>query len=156
MIKIQKEDFNVSMELNSLISNNIKIGGVASFIGLVRDIVSTENHKQTLQSMTLEHYPEMTEKKLKQIESQAMARWPLESSLIIHRYGKLIPGDQIVLVACASIHRQAAFDSCNFLMDWLKTDAPFWKLEETAKSENWVEERNEDYLAASKWNNHKT
>jgi molybdopterin synthase catalytic subunit len=106
--------------------------------------------------MTLEHYPEMTEKKLKQIESQAMARWPLESSLIIHRYGKLKPGDQIVLVACASIHRQAAFDSCNFLMDWLKTDAPFWKLEETGKSENWVEERNEDYLAASKWNNHKT
>ena len=156
MIKIQKEDFNVSMELNTLISGNIKIGGVASFIGLVRDLVSPENHKQTLQSMTLEHYPEMTEKKLKQIESQAMARWPLESSLIIHRYGKLIPGDQIVLVACASIHRQAAFDSCNFLMDWLKTDAPFWKLEETGKSENWVEERNEDYLAASKWNNHKT
>ena len=155
MIKIQKEDFNISIELNTLISGNIKIGGVASFIGLVRDLVSPENNEQTLQSMTLEHYPEMTERKLKQIESQAGARWPLETSLIIHRYGKLKPGDQIVLVACASIHRQAAFDACNFLMDWLKTDAPFWKLEKTAKNENWVEDRNEDYLAASKWNNYK-
>jgi|TARA_B110000263_G_C15277730_1_gene496674 molybdopterin synthase catalytic subunit len=155
MIKIQKEDFNISIELNTLISGNVKIGGVASFIGLVRDLVSPENNVQTLQSMTLEHYPEMTEIKLKQIESQARARWPLETSLIIHRYGELKPGDQIVLVACASIHRQAAFDACNFLMDWLKTDAPFWKLEKTAKSENWVEDRNEDYLASSKWNNHK-
>ena len=152
MIKIQKEDFNVSTELKTLTSGNVKIGGVASFIGLVRDLVSPEKNEQTLKYMTLEHYPKMTERKLKQIGSQAIGRWPLEASLIIHRYGKLKPGDQIVLVACASMHRQAAFESCSFLMDWLKTNAPFWKLEETAKSKIWVEERSDDYLAASKWN----
>jgi molybdopterin synthase catalytic subunit len=101
--------------------------------------------------MTLEHYPGMTEKKLSEIEAEANQRWPLAASLIIHRYGTLAPGDQIVFVACASAHRQAAFDACQFLMDWLKTDAPFWKLEDTDTGGVWVEARDSDDAAAAHW-----
>jgi molybdopterin synthase catalytic subunit len=102
--------------------------------------------------MTLEHYPGMTEKQLGEIEAEANRRWPLEASLIIHRFGRLAPGDQIVLVATASPHREAAFEACHFLIDWLKTRAPFWKVEETdAGDARWVQSRDSDVTAAARW-----
>ena len=153
MIKVQQENFDAGAELAALTAGNHRIGGVASFIGLVRDLDGADGRDAALRAMTLEHYPAMTEKKLAEIEAEACARWPLESSLIIHRYGRLKPGEQIVLVACASAHRQAAFDACNFLMDWLKTEAPFWKLEETESGEGWVDSRASDDAAAARWHN---
>jgi molybdopterin synthase catalytic subunit len=110
-----------------------------------------EGADRSISTMTLEHYPGMTEKKLSEIEAEANQRWPLAASLIIHRYGRLAPGDQIVFVACASAHRQAAFDACQFLMDWLKTDAPFWKLEHTDTGGVWVDARDSDDAAAARW-----
>ncbi len=151
MIKVQQENFDVSAELANLTAGNHDIGGVVSFVGLVRDLIKTDDQDAALKAMTLEQYPGMTEKKLTEIEAGAQSRWPLEASLIIHRYGRLEPGEQIVLVACASAHRQAAFDACNFLMDWLKTDAPFWKLEETGAGEEWVDSRASDNAAAARW-----
>jgi len=151
MIKVQPENFDISAELSALTAGKHGIGGVASFVGLVRDMVGVDGRDAALQAMTLEHYPGMTEKKLAEIEAEANARWPLEASLIVHRYGRLEPGEQIVLVACAAAHRQAAFDACNFLMDWLKTEAPFWKLEETAAGEAWVDSRASDNDAAARW-----
>jgi len=151
MIKVQQENFDVSAELATLTAGNHEIGGVVSFVGLVRDLIKADDRDTVLQAMTLEHYPGMTEKKLADIEAEAQSRWPLEASLIIHRYGRLEPGEQIVLVACASAHRQAAFDACNFLMDWLKTEAPFWKLEETEAGEAWVDSRTSDDEAAARW-----
>ncbi len=151
MIKVQQENFDVGAELSALSAGNYGIGGVVSFVGLVRDMVRVDDRDAVLQAMTLEHYPEMTEKQLVEIEAEARSRWPLEASLIIHRYGRLEPGEQIVLVACASAHRQAAFDACNFLIDWLKTEAPFWKLEETEAGEAWVESRASDDAAAARW-----
>lgn len=151
MIKVQQEDFDIGVELAALSAGNHKIGGIASFVGVVRDLVGSDNHDAALQAMTLEHYPAMTEKKLSEIEAEAQARWPLEASLILHRYGRLELGEKIVLVACASAHRQAAFDSCNFLMDWLKTEAPFWKLEESDAGEEWVDSRASDDAAAARW-----
>lgn len=106
---------------------------------------------ETISAMTLEHYPGMTERMLQEIEAQACQRWPLEASLIVHRYGRLEPGEQIVLVAAASAHREAAFDACRFLIDWLKTKAPFWKLEETVEGDRWVEARASDDQAAERW-----
>lgn len=147
MIKVQQDDFDIAAELAALSAGNRDIGAVVSFVGLVREMVGDAK----LAAMTLEHYPEMTERKLAEIEAEANARWPLEASLIIHRYGRLEPGAQIVLVACASAHRQAAFDACNFLMDWLKTEAPFWKLEETDAGTAWVESRASDDAAAARW-----
>ena len=151
MIKVQPENFDVSAELAALTAGNHGIGGVVSFVGLVRDLIKDDNRDAALQAMTLEHYPGMTEKKLAEIEAAAQSRWPLEASLIIHRYGRLEPGEQIVLVACAAAHRQAAFDACNFLMDWLKTEAPFWKLEETDAGKAWVDSRTSDDDAAARW-----
>jgi molybdopterin synthase catalytic subunit len=101
--------------------------------------------------MTLEHYPGMTEKKLAEIEAKAQARWPLQASLIVHRYGRLLPGDPIVLVATAAAHRAPALEACAFLIDWLKTKAPFWKLEETVGAGRWVEARADDDHAAARW-----
>ena len=151
MIKVQQKNFDTGAELAALTAGNHAIGGVASFIGLVRDLVSAADQAAALRAMILEHYPAMTEKKLAEIEAEARSRWPLEASLIIHRYGRLEPGEQIVLVACASAHRQAAFDACNFLMDWLKTEAPFWKLEETEAGEGWVDSLASDDAAAARW-----
>ncbi len=151
MIKVQQENFDVAAELATLTAGNHAIGGVVSFVGLVRDMVRVDDRDAALRAMSLEHYPGMTEKKLAEIEAKATERWPLEASLIIHRYGRLEPGEQIVLVACASAHRQAAFDACNYLMDWLKTEAPFWKLEETEAGEAWVESRASDDVAAARW-----
>jgi len=146
MIKVQEEDFDVNLEIKKITSHNKNIGGVGSFIGIVRG-----NDDENLKSMTLEHYPIMTEKMLEKINSKAKNRWKLIDSLIIHRYGKLYPGDQIVLVATFSQHRKDALESCEFLIDWLKTKAPFWKLEETSIGKNWVKEKNSDLDAAKKW-----
>ncbi len=111
----------------------------------------TASTDQVIKAMTLEHYPGMTERALAAIEAEANERWPLESTLIIHRYGRLEPGDQIVLVAAASAHREAAFDACHFLIDWLKTKAPFWKSEDTPDGGQWVDARNSDNVAAARW-----
>ncbi len=135
-------------ELAALAGDNRAIGGLCSFVGLVREMSGDD----PIRSMTLEHYPAMTEKELARIEAEALERWPLEASLIIHRYGRLEPGDRIVMVATASAHRQAAFDSCNFLIDWLKTKAPFWKLEETGGGNKWVDARESDDNTATRWN----
>ena len=146
MIKVQKSDFDVSLEIKKITTNNKNIGGVGSFIGIVRD-----NNDKKLNSMTLEHYPIMTEKMLEKINSEAKTRWKLIDSIIIHRYGKLYPGDQIVLVATFSQHRKDALEACEFLIDWLKTKAPFWKLESTNNGDEWVKEKNSDLAAAKKW-----
>ena len=106
---------------------------------------------EEISAMTLEHYPGMTEKELEEIDVEAHIRWPLEATLIIHRYGRLEPGDQIVLVAAASGHREAAFDACYFLIDWLKTKAPFWKLEDSSSGGQWVDARDSDDAAAARW-----
>ncbi len=147
MIRVQREDFDIGAEMAALTAGNHSIGGLAVFVGLVRDVVGEE----ALGAMTLEHYPGMTEKMLERIEAEANQRWPLEASLIVHRTGRLEPGERIVLVACASAHRQAAFEACAFLVDWLKTKAPFWKLEETQSGARWVEARATDGAAAARW-----
>jgi molybdopterin synthase catalytic subunit len=147
-VKVQSENFDVGAELSALTTGNMAIGGMTSFVGLVRDL----GGEDALKAMTLEHYPGMTEKMLREIEVEANDRWPLEASLIVHRYGRLEPGDQIVLVATASAHRQAAFDSCAFLIDWLKTKAPFWKLEDTREEgARWVKAKAADARAAERW-----
>ena len=146
-IKVQAEDFDVGAELAALTDGDHGVGGLCSFVGLVRDMAGTE----PIGAMTLEHYPGMTEKSLVEIEAEACERWPLSSTLIIHRYGRLEPGDRIVLVAAASAHREAAFDGCHFLIDWLKTRAPFWKLEDTPDGGQWVSARADDDKAAARW-----
>lgn len=147
-VRVQREDFDPGQEIAALTAGNRSIGGLTVFIGLVREMA--EN--RALSAMTLEHYPGMTERMLERIEADARERWPLEETLIIHRYGRLEPGDRIVLVAAASAHRDASFEACRFLIDWLKTKAPFWKLEETREGEAaWVEARESDEEAASRW-----
>ena len=147
MIKVQREDFDIGREIAALTEGNTSVGGLAMFVGLVRDLAGDS----PISAMTLEHYPGMTEKRLAEIAAEAKARWPLEGVLIIHRYGRLEPGDRIVLVAATSAHRQAALDACAFLIDWLKTKAPFWKLEEGAAGAAWVDARESDDHAAEKW-----
>jgi molybdopterin synthase catalytic subunit len=147
MIKVQQEDFDVGAELQALSAGNRQIGGITSFVGLVRDLSEGTDVKR----MTLEHYPGMTEQALQEIEAEARRRWPLEAVTIIHRYGPLAPGDRIVLVAVASAHREAAFAACHFLIDWLKTRAPFWKLEDTGGGTRWVEAKDSDDQAAERW-----
>jgi molybdopterin synthase catalytic subunit len=147
VIRVQREDFDPGLEISALTRGRVDIGGVASFIGVVRDRAGDKK----IGSMTLEHYPGMAEKQLRDIEAEANRRWRLSASLIIHRYGKLLPGERIVLVATASSHRDAAFDACRFLIDWLKTKAPFWKLEETASGGEWVEAEARDDAAAARW-----
>ena len=152
MIRIQREDFDVGAELEALAGGNPKVGGVAVFVGLVRDVAGGE----AVRAITLEHYPGMTEKKLAEIEAEAHRRWPLEATLVVHRYGELKPTDRIVLVAAASAHRDAAFKACRFLIDWLKTKAPFWKLEDKASGAQWVETRESDDAAAAAWTKKKS
>jgi len=138
-ISVQKEEFDLSREVRAL-SGNPKIGAVASFIGQVRDV-----------GMTLEHYPGMTEKALAAIVDEAKSRWQVIDCTVIHRYGELKPTDPIVLVVVASAHRGDAFAACEFLMDYLKTRAPFWKKEQTAEGERWVEAKSSDDQAAERW-----
>jgi molybdopterin synthase catalytic subunit len=146
-VRVQREDFDLGAELAALTHGKTGIGGLASFVGLVRDVAGSAR----IEAMTLEHYPGMTEKQLAEIEAEAQRRWPLDAVLIVHRYGRLLPGEQIVLVATASAHRHAAFESCHFLIDWLKTKAPFWKLEETPSGPRWVDAHASDDAAAQRW-----
>jgi molybdopterin synthase catalytic subunit len=146
MIRVQEQAFDVGAELAAVSAGRTDIGAVASFVGFVRDMADAP-----ITAMTLEHYPGMTEKKLAEIEAEANARWPLQASLIVHRYGRMLPGEPIVLVATASSHRAAALEACAFLIDWLKTEAPFWKLEEIAGASRWVEARSTDDEAAARW-----
>lgn len=148
MIRVQRGDFDPGQELARLTVGRTDIGGVVVFCGLVRDMADTEAR---IRAMTLEHYAGMTEKMLEAIEAEARARWPLSATLIVHRYGRLLPGERIVLVITCSAHRQAAFEANMFLVDWLKTKAPFWKLEERAGGAAWVEARATDDAAAQRW-----
>jgi molybdopterin synthase catalytic subunit len=147
MVRVQHDDFDIGAELDRLAAGDHRIGGIASFVGLVRDL----GGDGAVEALTLEHYPGMTEKKLAEIEREAHRRWPLSGSLIIHRYGRLAPGDRIVLVATASPHRGAALAACHFLIDWLKTEAPFWKSETTPRGDRWVAARAEDDAATERW-----
>ncbi len=147
MIRVQTEDFDIGAEITRITEGNTEIGGLASFVGLVRDYAGDEK----ISAMTLEHYPGMTEKKLEALEAEARERWQLQDVLIVHRYGRLEPGDRIVLVVTASPHREASLESCQFLIDWLKTKAPFWKLEERESGAQWVESRETDSVAAERW-----
>jgi molybdopterin synthase catalytic subunit len=147
VIRVQTEDFDIGAEITRITEGNTEIGGLASFVGLVRDYAGDEK----ISAMTLEHYPGMTEKKLEALEAEARERWQLQDVLIVHRYGRLEPGDRIVLVVTASPHREASLESCQFLIDWLKTKAPFWKLEERESGAQWVESRETDSVAAERW-----
>ncbi|MGE0668427.1 MAG: molybdopterin synthase catalytic subunit MoaE [Sphingomonadales bacterium] len=147
MIRVQEADFDVGAEIAALTLGKTHIGGVVTFTGLVRDIADGA----AVSEMTLEHYPGMTERMLADIEAEANRRWPLDASLIVHRYGALAPGDRIVLVITASAHRQAAFEAAAFLVDWLKTKAPFWKREAGPEGDRWVEARAADDEAADRW-----
>ena len=151
MIRVQAEDFDPGAEIAALTAGRTDIGGVVSFVGLVREMIGQGADAERIGAMTLEHYPGMTEKQLAEIEAEANRRWPLAASLIVHRHGRLEPGQRIVLVVTASPHRDAAFDACRFLIDWLKTKAPFWKLEETGAGGRWVEAQASDDRAAERW-----
>lgn len=147
MIRVQTQDFDIGAELSRLLEDNKKIGALVTFTGLVRDLTGDKS----IDTMTLEHYPGMTERELGRIEAEAHRRWPLDASLIIHRTGALRPGDRIVLVVTASAHRHAAFEANAFLVDWLKTKAPFWKWETGPDGGDWVSARTEDQAAANRW-----
>ena len=151
MIRVQAEDFDPGAEIARFTTGNGRVGGVCMFLGLVRDFMGAGEGGVGVSGMTLEHYPGMTEKQLAAIEEEARRRWPLEDALIIHRYGRLEAGDRIVLVATAWAHREAAFQSCHFLIDWLKTRAPFWKVEHTAQGDHWVEAKDTDDAMAARW-----
>lgn len=143
MIRVQEEDFDVAAELAGMPGD----GALSLFVGTVR----AENAGRSILAMTLEHYPGMAERELARLEEDARRRWPLTGALIVHRHGRLKPGERIVLVAVCSPHRAAAFDACRFLIDQLKTTAPFWKSEETAAGHAWVDARREDDAAARQW-----
>ena len=146
-VRIQTEDFDVGAEVASIRRGNAGIGAVATFTGLVRDV----NEGDTVSEMTLEHYPGMTEKSIEAIVSQAKGRWSVIDATVVHRVGLLRPTDQIVLVVVAAAHRGDAFAACEFIMDYLKTQAPFWKKEKTADGSRWVDARTTDDLAAERW-----
>jgi len=147
-VRVQASDFDVSRELAALRAGDRRVGAVAVFIGTVRDI----NDEATIAALTLEHYPGMTEKALVAIVDEAKARWDILDALVIHRVGELVPADQIVLVAVTSAHRGEAFAACEFIMDYLKTRAPFWKKEATPDGVRWVDARASDDDAAARWN----
>ncbi len=146
-VRVQHQDFDVGAEIAQLRTADARIGAVASFIGVVRDV----NEGATVGSITLEHYPGMTERSLAAIAEQAKARWNLFDVLIVHRVGTLAPTDQIVLVVTTSSHRGDAFAACQFVMDYLKTEAPFWKKEITNDGVRWVEDRQSDAAARERW-----
>ncbi len=147
MIRVQTENFDIGDEIERLRAGATDIGAIVSFTGTVRDTAKGE----AISLMTLEHYPGMTEKELERIEAKANERWPLQASLIVHRYGPMTPGENIVLVVTASPHRQAAFEAAQFLMDFLKTDAPFWKKETGPDGGDWVDARESDDDALKRW-----
>ncbi len=147
-IEVREADFDLNAELAAMQRGRTDIGAVCSFIGLVRDV----NAGSSIDALTLEHYPGMTEKALTKIVAEASARWPLQGVTVIHRVGKLVAAANIVLVLVASAHRQAAFNGCEFIMDFLKTDAPFWKQENTETGLRWVDARESDTVALQRWN----
>ena len=146
-IRVQTDPFDLGQEVDALRAGRLDVGAVASFVGYARDI----NDGSGVTAMTLEHYPGMTEKALATLADEAAARWSLIDATIIHRVGRLLPGEPIVLVAVASRHRGDAFAACEYLMDALKTRAPFWKKEETPDGERWVDARASDEAAAARW-----
>ena len=154
-ISIQTQDFDATAELALLHGNRTDIGAVASFVGFVREVNSEPNHQKNVSSMMLEHYPGMTEKALAAIVEQAQQRWKIIDATIIHRVGVLQAAEQIVLVAVASAHRGDAFAACEFIMDYLKTEAPFWKKETTADGDQWVDAKVTDDAARERWKNFK-
>ena len=148
VVRVQAMAFDTGAELASMLAGRTDIGGVGCFVGLVRDSAGGS----PIVSMTLEHYPGMTERALEAVAAEAEARWELQGCVVVHRYGRLLPGEPIVLVLTASPHRQAALDATAFLIDWLKTRAPFWKQEELAGGgSQWVEARTADEAAAARW-----
>jgi len=146
-VRVQEADFDLSSEIAALRQGRPEIGAIAAFIGLVRDV----NAGEAVAELTLEHYPAMTQKALEAIVAQAKQQWKLDAVRVIHRVGRLRPSDQIVLVAVAGSHRGEAFQACEFIMDYLKTQAPFWKQEQTPAGTRWVEARASDILAAERW-----
>lgn len=146
-IRVQTGDFDIAKELAAIRGANPRIGAVASFVGLVRDI----NDGDDVSTLALEHYPGMTERALEKIAADARARWDVIATTVIHRVGELKPLDQIVLVLVASVHRGDAFQACEFIMDYLKTEAPFWKKESTGDGTRWVEAREADDRARDRW-----
>ena len=146
-IRIQKADFDVAQEIAALSKGRTDVGAVVSFTGICRGTEGSE----PIAALTLEHYPEMAEAEIKRHAEEAISRWPLQGLTIIHRFGRITPGENIVLVVAASSHRQAAFQAAEFLMDYLKTNAPFWKQEESARGKSWIEARDHDDAAAARW-----
>jgi molybdopterin synthase catalytic subunit len=146
-VRVQEQDFDAGAEIARLRCGNPRVGAVASFIGLVRDV----NDGEAVRELTLEHYPGMTEKALEEIIAEAKSRWEVIDAVVVHRVGPLRPTDQIVLVVVASGHRGDAFAACEFIMDYLKTRAPFWKKEATPAGERWVDARETDDVAAARW-----
>jgi molybdopterin synthase catalytic subunit len=146
-VRVQAGDFDLGAEVARLRADDARIGAVVSFVGTVRDM----NDGAQVAAMELEHYPGMTERALEDIVEQARGRWPLAGAIVIHRIGPLLPRDQIVLVAVASAHRGEAFAACEFIIDYLKTDAPFWKKEDTPGGSRWVDARVSDDAAKAKW-----
>jgi molybdopterin synthase catalytic subunit len=146
-IRIQQADFDIAKEIAALTKGRTDIGAVVSFSGICRGNEETGK----IAALTLEHYPGMAEAEIKRHTDEAMSRWPLDGLTVIHRFGRIQPGENIVLVVTASQHRQAAFQAAEFLMDYLKTSAPFWKREESAAGTNWVEAREHDDSAAARW-----
>lgn len=149
-VRVQSEDFDPGAELDALSRGRTDIGAIATFTGLVRADPTADG--ASVATLELEHYPGMTEKALARIEQEAAARWPVTASMVIHRYGPLAPGERIVFVAVASAHRRAAFEAAEFIMDYLKTKAPFWKRESDASGDGgWVDARESDDAAAARW-----
>jgi molybdopterin synthase catalytic subunit len=146
-VRIQTEDFDLSREMAQLRAGNAKVGAIVNFVGTVRDL----NEGASVAEMELEHYPGMTEQSIQAIIDQAKQRWPIDGALVIHRVGPLMPMDQIVLVAVTSPHRGEAFSACEFIIDYLKTEAPFWKKEQTPEGARWVDARTSDDDALKKW-----
>ena len=146
-IRIQEDDFDIAREIAVLTESRTDIGAVVSFSGICRGTEGSE----PIAALTLEHYAGMAEAEIKRHADEAIARWPLQGLTIIHRHGRIAPGENIVLVVTASSHRQAAFEAAEFLMDYLKTNAPFWKQEESAKGTSWIEARSHDDAAAARW-----
>lgn len=150
-VSVQQEDFDIATEIAALTRGRHQVGALATFTGLVRDM----NDGSGVQAMTLEHYPGMTETALEEIVEQARGRWDVDGIRVIHRFGRLMPGDQIVFVAVTSAHRGESFAACEFIMDFLKTRAPFWKREETPQGARWVDARDSDDSAAERWEQEK-
>jgi molybdopterin synthase catalytic subunit len=147
MVRVQTADFDVAQEIAALRANDPRVGAVVTFIGTVRDV----NENAHVSQMTLEHYSGMTEKALEAIVAQAKQRFDIYDALVVHRVGELLPSDQIVLVAVTSAHRGEAFDACRFVIDYLKTEAPFWKKEQTPEGARWVDARTTDDEAVARW-----